>query len=161
MSRRLVCLASATTAFALVASGCHRSKTYEANVEVTRISPIRKDEKGVVLTQDFEFSYVECPGTQIEVVRGDAKFAACTSKFKVGEKVKIAIDHKWSEEGNYKWQVTKVGDCDLVKDPNDEASYALVRECDDWSVNGTKVGFQCKYTPEKKLVDKCPWFRRR
>lgn len=149
-------------AFVLCASvGCHRSKSYEANVEVTRVAPIRKDEKGTVLTQDFEFSYVECPGTQIEVIRGGEKFAACTSKYKVGDKVKIAINHAWSDEGLYKWTVTKVGDCERVVDPADEASFAMVRECDDSSVNGQPVGFQCKYTPEKKLIDKCPWFRRR
>ena len=161
MSRRLVTIASATIVFALAASGCHRSKSYEANVEVTRISPLRKDEQGTVLTQDFEFAYVECPGSQVEVVRGDTKFAACTGKYKVGEKVKVAIDHKWSDDGTYKWNVTKIGDCERVQDPNDEASFAMVRECEDWSVNGSKVGFQCKYTPEKKLIDKCPWFRRR
>ena len=159
MSRRSV---FAAVLFALVAQGCHRSKSYEANVEVTRVAPIRKDEKGKTLTQDFEFSYFECPGTQIEVVRGDAKFAECTSKYKIGDKVKVAIDHQWgSEEGVYKWNVKKIGDCERVQDPSDEASFAMVRECDDWSVNGTRVGFQCKYTPEKKLIDKCPWFRRR
>jgi hypothetical protein len=160
MSRRFLS-ASLLVLVSLGTFGCHRSKSYEANVEVTRVSPIRKDEAGKVLTQDFEFSYFECPGTQIEVVRGDAKFAECTAKYKAGDKVKVAIDHKWADEGVYKWNVTKIGDCARIQDPNDEASYALVRECDDWAVNGTRVGFECKYTPEKKLVDKCPWFRRR
>ena len=126
MSRSIL-FATALSAF--VASGCHRSKSYEANVEVTRVSPLRKDEKGTVLTQDFEFSYVECPGTQVEVVRGDAKFAACTGKYKVGDKVKVSIDHKWSDEGAYKWNVTKIGDCERIQDPNDDASYALVSDC--------------------------------
>lgn len=159
MSRRNL---SAAAFVVLVATGCHRSKTYEANVEVTRVAPIRKDEAGKTLTQDFEFSYFECPGTQVEVVRGDAKFAECTSKYKVGEKVKVAIDHHFgSDEGVYKWTVKKIGDCERIPDPSDEASFAMVRECDDWSVNGTRVGFQCKYTPERKLIDKCPWFKRR
>lgn len=158
MRRRSVFL---VVLFALVATGCHRTKSFEANVEVTRVTPIRKDEQGKTLTQDFEFSYFECPGTQIEVVRGDTKFAECTSKFKVGDKVKVAIDHRWADEGVYKANVTKIGDCERIADPADEASFAMVRECDDWDVNGTRVGFQCKYTPEKKLVDKCPWFQRR
>ena len=158
MSRRLL---SAAVLSALVASGCHRTKNYEANVEVTRVAPIRKDEAGKVLTQDFEFAYSDCPGTQVEVIRGDAKFAACTSKYQVGTKVKVAIEHKWAAEGMYKWNVKKVGDCERVQDPSDEASFAMVRECDDWDVNGTRVGFQCKYTPEKKLLEKCPWFERR
>jgi hypothetical protein len=37
----------------------------------------------------------------------------------------------------------------------------MVRECDDSVVNGTRVGFECKHVPDPKLVEKCPWFRRR
>jgi len=142
-------------------AACHRPKRYDTNVEVTRISVVRKDQTGKPLTLDFEVSYSECPGTQIEVIRGDAEFAACASKYKVGDKVGVAIDHEWADEGHYKWTIRKIGDCARATDPDDEASYAMVRECDDWSVNGTRVGFQCKYIPEKKLIDKCPWFRRR
>jgi hypothetical protein len=144
-----------------ILTACHRTKQYESNVEVTRVAPVRKDETGKPITLDFEMSYVECPGTQIEVVRGDAALAACVSKYKVGTQVKVGISHEWASEGHYTWVVRKIGDCERIPDPADEASYAMVRECDDWQVNGTKVGFQCKYIPEKKLVDKCPWFRRR
>jgi hypothetical protein len=149
-----------TMAFALVASaGCHRPKSHEANVEVTRVQAVRKDEAGG--PHAGLRVHTECPGTQIEVVRGDAKFSACTGKYKVGDKVKVSIQHVWSDQDVYQWTVTKVGDCERVSDAADEASYALVRECDDWEVNGARVGFQCKYTPEKKLIDKCPWFKRR
>jgi hypothetical protein len=141
-------------------TGCHRSKSYEANVEVTRSTPVRKNESGVPLTLDFELSYVDCPGTQVEVVRGDAAFAACVGKYKVGDRLGLAIEHVWAPEGHYTWVVRRVGDCPRTPDPNDEASYAMVRECDDWVVNGQRVGFQCRYVPEKKLIDKCPWFRR-
>ncbi len=144
-----------------VVTACHRTKPYESNVEVTRVTTVRKDEHGKPVTLDFEMSYSECPGTQTEVIRGDAAFAACVGKYKVGEKVKVAISHEWAPAGHYEWIVRKIGDCDRVPDPADEASYVMVRECDDWTVSGTKVGFQCKYIPEKKLVDKCPWFRRR
>jgi len=142
-------------------AACHRPKHYEADVEVTRIVPVRKDETGKPLTLDLEVSYVECPGSQPEVLRGGAEFAACVTKYKVGDKVKIAVDHERSDEGHYKWTIRKVGDCTREPDPNDEASYAMVRECDDWSVNGTRAGFQCKHSPEQKLIDKCPRFRRR
>ena len=145
----------------LVVPACHRPKHYDANVEVTRVAAVREDETGKPLTLDVEVSYVDCPGTQMEVIRGGPEFAACAGKYKVGDKLQVGIDHEWDEEGHYKWTVRKVGDCTRVPDPNDEASYALVRECDDWSINGTRVGFQCKYIPEKKLVDKCPWFKRR
>ncbi len=158
MARRCV---APLVVFALVVSACHRTTNHETNVEVTRIHSTRTDERGKPLTVDFEFSYAECPGTQTEVIRGDAKFAECTAKYKVGDKVKVAIEHKWGSEGVYKWTVKKVGDCERVVDPADEASFAMVRECSDWEVNGTRVGFQCKYQPEKKLIEKCPWFRRR
>lgn len=142
-------------------AACHRPKHYDTDVEVTRVSVVRKDDAGKPLTLDLEVAYSECPGNQIEVIRGGPDFAACAGKYKVGDKVRIGIDHEWGSEGHYKWTVRKVGDCTRVADPNDEASYAMVRECDDWTVNGSKVGFQCKYVPEQNLVDKCPWFKRR
>jgi hypothetical protein len=153
----------AGVALALVGllAACHPSKQYETDVEITRIAAVRKDDASKVLTLDFEVSYVDCPGTQLEVFRGDAAFAACVTKYKVGEKVHLSIDHTWTPEGLYKSTVTSVGDCRRIPDPADEASYAMVRECDDWLVNGQKVGFQCRYIPEQKLVDQCPWFRRR
>ena len=144
-----------------LASGCHRTQRYESNVEVTRTHPIRTDGTGKPLTLDLEISYGECPGTQIEVIRGGAAFAECVSKYKVGDKVRVGIEHVWSSEGFYTWTVDRVGDCARVKDANDEASYAMVRECDDWLVNGQRVGFQCRYIPENKLLAACPWFRRR
>lgn len=144
------------------ASACHRRKQhYETTVEVTRVSAVRSDDANKPLTLDVEVSYSECPGAELEVVRGGADFAACASKYKVGDKVKLGIDHEASEEGNYKWTIRKVGDCTRTPDPNDEAPYAMVRECDDRSVNGSRVGFQCKQIPDKALVDKCPWFKRR
>jgi hypothetical protein len=139
---------------------CHRPKHYDANVEVTRISPVRADENGRTLTVDIELSYYDCPGTQLEVIRGDATFAECIAKHKVGDRIPVAITRTWASQGVYTWNVDRIGDCTHLKDPSDEASYALVRECDDWTINGTRVGFQCRYLPEKHLIDKCPWFQR-
>jgi hypothetical protein len=45
-----------------------------------------------------------------------------------------------------------------VQDANDEAGYTMVRECEDWTVNGSKVGFQCNIAPKKALLKACPWF---
>jgi len=142
-------------------SACRRPTKHETSVEITRLSPVRKDAAGKPLTFDVEVSYVDCPGAQLEVVRGDAAFAACVSKYKVGEKVGVGIDHRWADEGYYTSQIVRLGDCPRVPDPNDEASYTLVRECSDWEVNGSRVGFQCKYVPDSTLIDKCPWFRKR
>lgn len=144
----------------LVSSGCHKSHTYESEVEMTRFMVVRKDEAGKPMTADAEFSYVNCPGTQMETIRGDAAFSACVARYSVGQKVKLKLEHHWSDEGHYVWTVHKVGDCDRVVDPNDEASSAFIRDCEDFKVNGAKVGFSCDLKAEKALIDKCPWFRK-
>ena len=152
---------------ALVASslpliGCHRSKQYESNVEVTRVGAIRKDEQGNAITTDVELSYSECPGTQVEVIRGGKEFSQCVArKVKVGDKVKVKLEHHWDPEGFYDYDVFEVQGCPRPPDPNDEASYKMVRECADWNVNGARVGFQCSYQNKKELNKKCPWFMKR
>jgi len=158
MSTTKKTLAFLLVATALPLAACHKGKQYEANVEVTRIAAVRKDEAGKVVTTDLEFSYVECPGSQVEVIRGGAEFSECVKKFKVGEKVKIKIDHHWDPDGHYEADVYEVQGCKRPPDPNDEASFKMVRDCSDWTVNGTRVGFQCKYSDKKELNKKCPWF---
>lgn len=149
-------------AASLPLAGCHKSKTYEATVEVTRVASTRKDENGVPVSMDVELSYVECPGTQIEVIRGGKDFAACVQqKVKVGDKVKVKLEHHWDPEGFYDFDVFEVQGCPRPPDPNDEASYKMVRECSDWNVNGARVGFQCNYQDKKELNKKCPWFKKR
>ena len=138
--------------------GCHRSHDYQSNVEVTRVSVVRRDANGRALTTDLEFSYFECPGTQVETVRGGEEFSKCISKVAVGAKVPVKLSHRWTDEGHYVWEVNTVADCARPVDPNDEASFALVRECQDWEVNGAKVGFECQIKPKKELLKKCPWF---
>jgi hypothetical protein len=159
--RRRRALLAVVMAVMPVVTGCRRPKHYETDVEVTRVSAVRKDDAGNTQTLDVEMSYLECPGSQVEIVRGGAAFAACAAKYKIGDRLRVSIDHESSPEGYYRWTIRKLGDCVRPADPNDEASYAMVRECDDWVVNGTRVGFQCKYVPDDKLVEKCPWFRRR
>jgi hypothetical protein len=151
-------LVTALVLSALPLVGCHRSKHYDVNVELTRISPLRKDDLGNAISTDVEFSYVECPGTQIEVMRGGKEFSACIKQFKVGDRIKVKLEHHWDPEGFYDYDVYEVGGCKRPPDPNDEASYKLVRECADWNVNGARVGFQCNYTNKKELNKKCPWF---
>lgn len=145
----------------LAMTACHRSTSYESEVEVTRLSVVRKDDAGKPVTTDLELSYASCPGTQVETVRGDAKFSQCVARYSVGQKVKVQIEHQWSDEGHWMSVIRKVGECDRVVDPNDEASFTMLRECEDWEVSGAKVGFQCSMKPEKGLLAKCPWFRRR
>jgi hypothetical protein len=159
MKKLIVMALVAASAIPLL--GCHRPKEFEANVEITRTAIIRKDESGVPLTSDAEFSYVECPGTQIEVIRGGKEFSECLKKYKVGDKVKVKMTYAWDAEGFWDYDVHDLGDCKRPPDPNDEASYKMVRDCSDWNVNGTRVGFQCKYTDKVELNKKCPWFKKR
>ena len=96
------------------------------------------------------------------MVRGGKEFAECVAqKVKVGEKVKVKLDHHWTPAGHYDYDVYEVQGCPRPPDPHDEASYKVVRECADWSVNGTRVGFQCNYQNKKDLNKKCPWFMKR
>lgn len=157
--KNLVITAVAASAIVSSVAGCHRPKQYEANVEVTRTAIIRKDESGNPLTSDLEFSYVGCPGTQIEVIRGGKEFSECIKQFKLGDKVKVKLTHQWSDEGHWDYAVYQVNDCKRPPDPNDEASYKIVRDCADWNVNGAKVGFLCKYEDKNELNKKCPWFK--
>lgn len=150
----------AVSLLATAGAGCHRSKTYESTVQLTRVSTARRNENGRAVTLDVEFSYEDCPGTQVENVRGGEEFAACMAKHHVGEKVAIKLEHSWNEDGHYDWQVFQVADCPRPPDPNDEFSFATVRECEDWVVSGAKVGFNCNITPAKELLKKCPWFGR-
>jgi hypothetical protein len=142
-------------------ASCHRPHTYDAEATVERISPVRKDENGRTLTVDVEVAYAGCPGKQIEVARGDATLASCVSKYSVGAKIPVQVEHYWTDEGHYTWGLRRIGDCPRVRDPADEASYALVRECGDVNVNGTRVGFECSYVPRRELLRRCPWFKRR
>lgn len=145
-----------TTLVAIV--GCHRPHHYESNVEITRISVVRRDANHRALTTDVEFSYNDCPGSQIETVRGGEEFSKCISKLAVGSKVPVKVEHKWTDEGHYVWQVHHIGDCERPFDENDEASFSTIRECQDWVVSGAKVGFECQIKPKKELLKKCPWF---
>jgi len=153
-----ICSVLAVAVLLPLAVGCHRSRSYDVKVDITRVSVVRRDENHRALTTDVEFSYGDCPGTQIETIRGGEEFSGCISKYPVGAKVPLHLVHRWTHEGHYSWEVDQLGDCKRPPDPNDEASFALVRECEDWKVNGATVGFQCQIAPKKALIDKCPWF---
>lgn len=149
-------------AFVLVSlaslAACHRPRKYEATVQLERMRVVRRDETGRPLTIDVELSYFECPGDQVEVVRGGAEFAECLGEYHVGDKVKAQIEQRWHPDGHYKWHVLDVGGCARPLDANDEASYTMIRECEDWKENGATVGFHCNVAPQKTLLKKCPWF---
>ena len=95
------------------------------------------------------------------MIRGGKEFSECMKKYKVGDKVKAKLTHAWDAEGRWDYDVHELGGCKRPPDPNDEASYKMIRDCSDWNVNGTRVGFTCKYSEKTELNKKCPWFKTR
>ena len=153
-----ITIALSSLVLAVLSSGCHRSRSYEAQVEIERMTVARKDEAGKPLIVDIEISYAECPGEQLEVIRSGAEFADCMSKAKVGDKVPAKIKQRWDPEGYWRYDVIELAGCPRTLDPHDEGSFTSIRECEDWTVNGAVVGFQCNVAPQKTLIKKCPWF---
>jgi hypothetical protein len=146
----------------LALMGCSKGpKTYESNVEVTRIDVVRRDPQGNPITTDVEVSYVECPGTQLNTIRGGREFSACMAKHKVGEKLRAKIEHARDRNGYFDHKINLLGECARPPDPLDEASFANIRDCSPMLVNGVQVGFECKYIGKKELNKVCPWFATR
>jgi hypothetical protein len=148
-------------AFLLSIGGCHRTKHYEANVEISRVAVVDRDDQGRPTATDVEITYALCPGDQIEVVRGGPEFSQCVSKLTVGARVPVKIIHEWDPEGFWDHDVYEVDGCKRPPDRRDEDSFKMVRQCSDWDVNGTRVGFNCEYANKSVLEKTCPWFRRR
>ncbi len=146
----------------LAFAGCgKKTKWYDSKVEITRVDAVRKDAKGKWLDLDVEFTYPDCPGQQTEVIRGDPAFAQCMSKYKIGDKVPVRIEYHFLDEGYWDWDIHEMGGCKRPPDPEDEASFDTVQECEPLKVNGVDEGFVCNRIPQKELLAKCPWFNRR
>lgn len=162
MIRRNAGLLAALTALAAVSCSA-KSSEYQTNVEITRIRPIRRDDAdwNHVLTIDVEVSYAECPGEQRRMIRGDADFAACILKHKVGDKVPAKLSWGPKDDGTYGHKILQLGDCVKKLDPKDEAAYEIVQDCEPIVVNDVEVGVHCDRKRSPALIDKCPWFRLR
>lgn len=149
-------------ALSLAGAACGpEEKWYTSEVEITRLDVVRRNEAGKALTTDVEVSYEQCPGTQTEVLRGGEAFGACVAKHKVGDRLQAKIRHAMGPFGYFESKIHRLGNCERPPDPNDEASFTVVRDCEDWTVAGTKSGFRCFYLDKHKLNEACPWFRRR
>ena len=152
-----------TIAVALAtAAGCTSGPTwYESNVELVRYDVVRRDPEGKPITADVEISYEACPGYQHEVLRGNSEFATCMASHKIGSRIPVKILWSYGAQGYYQWDVHELGGCKRPPDPDDEASFSIVRDCEEWKVHNAVVGFRCKYLGKEKLNAACPWFRRR
>lgn len=148
--------------FALFAlTGCARkTRWFDTTVEISRMDVVQRDAKGKSLTKDVEFTYSDCPGVQVEVIRGGAEFADCMDRYKIGEKVPVKIEYHWDKAGQWDWDIHSMGVCKRPPEYGDEASFDTVQECEDIVSNGAKVGFHCNRLPQKHLLQKCPWFGR-
>jgi hypothetical protein len=146
----------------VLGTGCGSNPTwYESEVELVRYDVVRRDAEGTPVTADVEISYASCPGYQHEVMRGPTAFATCMEKHKIGEKLSAKIKWYLGDKGYYEWEVHQLGDCKRPPDPEDEASFSIIRDCEDWKVHDASVGFRCRYLGKEKLNATCPWFRRR
>jgi hypothetical protein len=156
-----IAAATLLAALPLGAGACGgKAKTYSTHVELARIQVVHTDAKGQAIDVDVEFEYPDCPGTQIEIIRGSAEFAACMGKYKVGDKVPASIDYHWDKRGYYDWDVHEMGGCKRPPSEYDESSFDKVEECEPIVVNGHEEGFKCNRIPQKELLKKCPWFAR-
>lgn len=148
---------------ALLACACSKKpKWYEANVRLTRVQTIRFDASGKATDVDVEVQYVDCPGgQQLEIIRGDAAFAACMKGHSAGETVKAKIQQHWDARGFWDWDIHELGGCKRAPDPDDINSFDTVQECEPIIANGVNEGFRCNRIPQRELLKKCPWFGRR
>lgn len=151
---------SVTLALAAALAGCHPTERYESVGQLIQNDVIEVDDKGKALVQEVEFEYDACPGDQFQVVRGGAEFAECMKKHAVGDMISVGIVHFWDERGYYRWEVTRVGECDRPPQPEAEGSYEKSQECTDVKHYGQVVGFTCNRKPFARLVEICPWMAR-
>ena len=97
---------------------------------------------------------------QIEIVRGGPAFAECMGKHKVGEMLPAHVRTSWDERGYYRWDITKVAECDRPPMEDDVSSFEKVQECKDVKLHGVQVGFECNRQPYAELIKICPWMKR-
>jgi hypothetical protein len=158
---RGIVVALAGVALLAGTAGCKaKSKIYDAKVKLNRVSSIRFATDGKPMDADVEFDWFECPGEQVEIIRGDAPFGECMKKYKVGDEVKVKVDYHWDKKGFYDWDITEMGGCKRPPDDDDQSSFDTVQECEPIVVNGVEEGFKCNRIPQKALLKKCPWFAR-
>jgi len=82
-------LISVAFAAGLVCAACSdKPQTYETGVVISRTQVVQTGRGKII---DVELEYADCPGEQQEIFQGDAAFADCVAKYKVGDKVKASI----------------------------------------------------------------------
>ncbi len=147
-------------AVGLGATGCSKTKKYEAVVQILSKDVVEKSKDGTVTQVDFEVEWDACPGDQFQVLRGGKEFAACTEKYQPGDYVPVIVRHFWDDRGFFRWDVERLGDCWRPVEPDSPGSYEKGQECTDILNHGKKAGFECSRKPFRALMKRCPWMAR-
>jgi hypothetical protein len=157
----LVPLALLAPLAACLFGGCSKEeRIYESVVQLSRYDVVERDDKGNPVSVDAELEWDPCPGDQFQTIRGGPAFAACMTKYKVGDMLPVFVRHYWTTRGFYRWSVLKLGDCERPPERGDVTSFEKIQECSEVTSYGVNVGFECSRKPEKELVKICPWMRR-
>jgi hypothetical protein len=154
-------LAFAVLLLLVATPACNKARFYDSRVKINRISPIRIADDGKPLDVDVEFDWYQCPGTQIEIIRGTAAFGECMKQYRAGDDVKVRLEYHWeSRKAVWDWDVNEMGGCLRPPDDDDLSSFDTVQECEPIVANGVQEGFTCNRIPQRALLAKCPWFAR-
>lgn len=154
-------LALTLAGVASLMSGCNpKPKQFESVCQIVHRDVVEADDKGTPLIVDLELEWDPCPGEQFQMVRGGKEFAACMSKFEVGDYVPVRVVHQWDNRGYYTWDLFQVGDCKRAIEANNEGSYEKSQECRDEKSYGHTTGFTCSRRPFANLVKVCPFMAR-
>ena len=141
-------------------AGCRRTQSYRTTVELTRVHAFGRDPKAPGM-MDVELRYADCPGDARRLVRGDKTFAACGLNLKAGMRVPAEVVRRYDpDRGQFRSEVTRIGDCAITTDPKDEANYEMVEDCTDLKASGAVVGVHCSRRRDTKLITTCPWLLR-
>lgn len=150
----------AAVALTVVAS-CSKSSSYDTKVTLQHMQAAQTDATGIPRVLEVEVEYPDCPGEQLETLQGNAEFAQCMSKYRIGDVVPATIRHEAMPDGHYDSEIEKLGDCARHREPRDRRSYEVVQVCEDIVINGVTAGFHCDRKPSTELLAKCPWFARK
>lgn len=157
--RRLAALAIVASIVSLVA--CTRgARTFDTKLVIKSVETVHRDDAGKPVVVEVTVEYPDCPGEQLETFQGNIEFTSCFAKYKDGDSLPATVEWAPTSFGHFDSEITRLGDCKRVRDPNDARSYEVVQDCRDIVVNGIVAGFHCDRKPDKELLDKCPWFAR-
>lgn len=161
MRLRALLLPFAIAAFAAFTVGCQpKNEQFESVTQIVHRDVVEVDDKGTAILVDFELEWDPCPGDQFQMVRGGKDFAACMSKYAVGDYVPVRVVHRWDSRGYYTWDLFQVGDCKRALEENNEGSYEKSQECREEKSYGHTNGFTCNRRPFADLVKVCPFMAR-